>query len=364
MLNNNIEFKSKFADMKLIDSLINDLYRIAKQNYIIMEVCGTHTVAFLKFGLKSLLPKSIRVIAGPGCPVCVTPQKLIDYSISLADYAIIVSYGDIFRVPGSFSSLEKVKSKGKDIRIVYSITEALDIAIDNPKKMVVFLAVGFETTAPATANVLIRAKKLNVNNFFILPGHKLIPPAIEYLCSNGVNANGFMLPGHVSTIIGCSAYQSIVDKYKIPCVVTGFEAIDIVTSIYKLVEQINNNDAKLDNTYSRGVKWYGNPVAKENIATVFRTADSEWRGIGSIPDSGLELNQNFHEFDAMQKFGIKLSDTIIEDNGCRCGDVLLGIIEPEQCVNFGNKCTPEEPIGPCMVSSEGTCAAYFKYGKT
>jgi hydrogenase expression/formation protein HypD len=352
------------TEEKVVDSIINNLYKITNKNYIIMEVCGTHTVAFLKFGLKYLLPKSIRIIAGPGCPVCVTPQKLIDYSIALSEYAIIVSYGDIFKVPGSFSSLEKVKSTGKDIRVVYSITEALDIAIHNPQKMVVFLAVGFETTTPATANILIKTKKLKINNFFILPGHKLIPPAIEYLCSNGVNANGFMLPGHVSTIIGCAAYQNIVDKYKFPCVVTGFEVIDIVTSVHKLVEQINNNDAQLDNAYSRGVKWYGNTIAKENMATVFKVVDSEWRSIGYIPNSGLELNEEFCKFDAMQKFGVKLPDIVIEDNFCKCGEVLLGIIVPEQCENFGNKCTPESPIGPCMVSSEGTCAAYFKYGNT
>lgn len=357
---------SDFSDKTLVSSIVKRLHKIAPQGnktYTLMEVCGTHTMAFFRFGVKYMMPKSIRVVAGPGCPVCVTPQALIDTAIELSNYSTILTYGDMFRVPGSQGSLEKAKSTGKDVRIVYSTIEALDIAIKNPEQPFVFLAIGFETTTPATASILVKAKEKNLNNFFILNGHKIIPPAIDALCSTNPNIDGFMMPGHVSAIIGCEPYQIIADKYKIPCVVTGFEAVDILESVLRLVEQINKSESRVENAYSRSVKWEGNTVARNLIYSVFRTSDSEWRGLGCIPGSGLKLNKEFQIFDAIKKFNIKPKTTPSIDKSCRCGDILRGIAEPKECKNFGKRCTPEAPIGPCMVSSEGTCAAYFKYGR-
>ncbi|MDI6840200.1 MAG: hydrogenase formation protein HypD [bacterium] len=360
-----MKFIDEFANKEVATGIINQINKIATKKCTLMEVCGTHTMALFRFGIRDILSNNINVVAGPGCPVCVIPQEMIDKVIELASSAVIATYGDMFRVPGSRSSLEKERAKGSDVRIIYSAQDALQIAMQNPDKEVVFFAIGFETTTPATAYTLIQAKEKQIDNFFILCGHKLIPPAMETLCQGNLNIHGFICPGHVSTIIGSAPYQEIANRYKVPCVITGFEPLDILEGIYALIRQINTDRADVENAYKRAVRFYGNTLAKEVIDNVFKVVDSNWRGLGVIPGSGLAVRDEFIEFDAEQKFNIHLRqiEPVKPQPGCLCGDILRGVITPPECTNFGTLCTPEEPLGPCMVSSEGTCAAYYKYGK-
>lgn len=355
-----MKFLDEFADKNLTQKLIKKIRTLVNKECTLMEVCGTHTMAMFRFGIRGMLPDEVRVIAGPGCPVCVTPQEMIDKTIAVAEGNIITTYGDMFRVPGSYSSLEKERAQGKDVRIVYSAQDALNIAVKNSKKQVIFLAIGFETTAPATAVTIRQAKEKRVKNFSILCAHKLIPPAMEALCQGELNIDGFICPGHVSTIIGEKPYQKIVDNYKVPCVITGFEPLDMLEGIYALLNQINKSEARVENAYKRAVRKEGNTTAQKIVNEIFRGADSGWRGLGVIPQSGLILRDEFTDFDAEKRFDIKI-DPVVEHPGCRCGEILCGTINPPECTNFGTNCTPESPLGPCMVSSEGTCAAWFKY---
>ena len=350
---------------KILAEKIKQTAEAIKKKTTLMEVCGTHTVAIFKSGIKSILPDNIKLISGPGCPVCVTPNEYLDRAIALSrlDDIIITTFGDMMKVPGTSSSLEKERTKGKDIRMVYSTYDALKIAKENPDKKAIFLGVGFETTAPTVALAIKEAKSKKIKNFFVLSALKLIPPALRFLAqSKDLNVDGFICPGHVSTIIGTVPYQFLADEFNIPSVISGFEPLDLFQSLYILLNQIKNNEAKVSNQYFRAVKKDGNPVALNLVDAVFQKEDSAWRGIGIIPESGLKVKDEYQEFDAPKKIIVKVEKSK-EPAGCLCGPVIQGKKSPLDCSLFGKKCTPQSPIGPCMVSSEGSCQAYFKYGE-
>ncbi len=330
----------------------------------LMEVCGTHTMAIARSGIKKLLPKEVELISGPGCPVCVTSQEDIDKALKIAgeENVIMTTFGDMMRVPGSSGSLDRMKTEGADVRVVYSSADALEIAEKNPSKRVVFMGVGFETTSPTVAATIIEAKKRGVKNFFVLSGFKVIFPALEAIAgSKELKVNGFICPGHVSVITGSAPYEPVVKKYVIPCVITGFEDNDIIKGVTRLVRQIKRGYACVEVEYKRAVKRSGNAKAKKLIKKVFEQADSVWRGIGKIERSGLKIKKKYEDLDAEKEFNVKVKKSVLP-KGCVCGKVLQGIKTPRECKLFGKKCTPRHPVGPCMVSSEGTCAAYFRYG--
>jgi len=329
-----------------------------------MEVCGTHTMAIFRHGLHALLPSKVRLISGPGCPVCVTPTGYIDAAVELArrPNVSIATFGDMVKVPGSASSLEKEKAAGADVRVVYSPLDALALAQHNPDVRVVFLAVGFETTAPAVAATLVHARSRGVKNFFVLCAHKVIPPALRALVLDpGLAVDGFLCPGHVSVIIGREPYRFVAEEYGRPCAIAGFEPVDILRSVLMLLEQIRDGRSEVEIEYSRCVLPQGNPAALQQVAAVFEECDTEWRGLGRLPASGLRLRHAFRPFDARSEFGIDIKH-VPEPKGCLCADVLRGVRVPTECALFGKACTPTTPVGPCMVSSEGTCSAYLKYG--
>ena len=331
----------------------------------LMEVCGTHTVTIFKHGIRQFLPEKVNMLSGPGCPVCVTPNADIDKAIALAQNAevILATFGDMMKVPGSYSSLHQVKAAGADIRVVYSVLDALKIAEDNPRKSVVFFGVGFETTAPTTASAIFEAERLGIDNFFFLSVHKLIPPAMRALLdSDEVRIDGFICPGHVSTIIGSAPYEFIPREYGIPCVITGFEPLDILQAIDMLLEQLSAEKPRVDIQYRRAVRREGNLIALKYLNTVFEVTDACWRGIGIIPESGLKLGPEYKRFDAEQAFKIVTRPTR-EATGCCCGDILRGVSTPPECRLFAKACVPEHPVGPCMVSTEGTCSAWYLYGE-
>ncbi len=336
------------------------------KRFTFMEVCGTHTMAISKFGIRRLLPQNIKLISGPGCPVCVTSQKDIDKAILLGRRKdiILASFGDMMRVPSTLGSLEREKAQGADIRVVYSPLDALKIAQANPSKKVIFIGVGFETTSPLVASVILEAKNKRVKNFFILSFFKLIFPALEFLAkAKDLNIDGFICPGHVSVITGSKPYEVIAKKYKKPCVITGFEASDIIKGIIKLVRQKRGGYSFVEIAYKRAVRPYGNPKARSLINEVFKVKDSYWRGLGFIKESGLELRKDFKEFSAEEEFKLEEPKSLKELPGCLCGEILKGKNKPPDCKFFGKECTPQRPLGPCMVSSEGTCSAYYKYGE-
>ena len=330
-----------------------------------MEVCGTHTVAILKSGVKERLRDKINLISGPGCPVCVTSPQDVDKAISIAgmDRAILTTFGDMIRVPGTSSSLEKERAEGKDIRVIYSTLDAIAFARKNPRKNVVLLAVGFETTAPTIAYAVSLAYELKLSNFFILSLNKLVPPAMKALLEmEEVNLHGFICPGHVSTIIGPVPYRFIPRDYGIPCVIAGFEATDILQAILMLLSHEEGVEREVMIQYKRSVTENGNPAALELMDEVFERSDASWRGIGIIPESGLKLKEKYKKFDVEDCFDIP-QGADHEPPDCICGRILRGISQPVDCKLFGKRCQPDHPIGPCMVSSEGTCAAYYFYGR-
>lgn len=349
-----------------INDITNQISEIActTGDIRLMEVCGTHTMSIFRNGLKSLLPSSIKLISGPGCPVCVTSQNYIDAALDLASKpdVTICTYGDMIKVPGRETSLEQLRAEGADIAVVYSSHDAVRLARENPEKKVVFLAVGFETTAPATAISVIEAGKMNLKNFFILSGHKLVIPALEALLTGeDIPIDGFICPGHVSVIIGEQAYRPIAGKYSKPCAITGFEPYQILKGILDLLQQISRQESRVSNVYGVAVRKEGNPVARKLMSDVMIVADTTWRAIGVIPNSGLELNDSYRSFDAIEHFEIEIGEDY-EPPGCKCGEMIQGKMDPVECPLFGNNCTPVSPVGPCMVSSEGTCAAWHKYG--
>lgn len=360
--------------MKYVDEYRNEemarrcseqIARLVTRNWNIMEVCGGQTHTIVKYGIDQLLPKEINLVHGPGCPVCVTPLELIDRALAIASRpdVIFCSFGDMLRVPGSKKDLFTVKSEGGDVRIVYSPLDAVKVAADNPFTKVVFFAVGFETTTPATAMAVWRAKQLGLKNFFVLVSHVLVPPAIAHILMSPYNqVQGFLGPGHVCTVMGYVEYEPLSSRYQVPIVVTGFEPLDLLQGVLMTVKQLEEGRAEVENQYTRSVRREGNLPAQKLIFSVYEVADRKWRGIGLIPKSGLKLNYEFKEFDAGRLFDVEDIETQ-ESPVCISGQVLKGVKKPHECPAFGKECTPEHPLGATMVSSEGACAAYYLYGR-
>lgn len=361
-------YQDEFRDAKLIAIMAENIAKMGEKldkSVKFMEVCGTHTMSIYQNGIRSLLPSNVNLISGPGCPVCVTPISYVDKAIALSEDRknIITTFGDMLRVPGSRSSLLREKAKGADIRIVYSPLDAVSIAASNLDRNVIFLGVGFETTAPTIAASIMAASSKKLTNYFVLSANKTMPLPMELLTADpDLALSGYLCPAHVSTVIGGKGYLQIASKYKIPCVVTGFEPADVMQGIEMLLMQIINKEAKVEIQYKRAVTFEGNKKAQAIIAEVFRCCDAEWRGLGTLPDSGLAISEKYADFDAEKMFDIKTLSSV-EPKGCRCGDILKGKIAPPECPLFGKICTPEAPVGACMVSSEGSCAAAFKYGE-
>jgi len=333
----------------------------------LMEVCGTHTVAIRRSGLRSLLPERVRLISGPGCPVCVTSQGTIDLLVDLAgrDGVTVATFGDMVRVPGTTSSLERRKAEGGRVALCYSVLEALDLARQRPGEQIVFAAVGFETTAPGTAVAVAQAQAEGLANFSILPGHKWMLPAMDALLAGGdVRIDGFLCPGHVSVIIGAEAYGPLVERYGRPCVVAGFTAEQVLAGVAAILKQLADRDARVQNVYPEAVHEGGNPEALTRIDQVFEPAAATWRGLGSIPSSGMAVRDAFAEADAARALDLPWppQEAATDLHGCRCGDVIRGAIEPHACPLFRDVCTPAHPVGPCMVSREGSCQAEYRYG--
>ncbi len=360
-----MRFIEEFRDPVLAGRILDRLKGLARRPVTLMEVCGSHTVAIHRSGLRKLLPETIRLVSGPGCPVCVTSQADVDRAIDLSrrPEVIFTTFGDMIRVPGTEGNLMQSKAAGADVRVVYSPADALEIAAANPDRTVIFFAAGFETTAPTVAATVKRAAAANLGNFRIFPVHKLIPPAMRALLSMpDVAIDGFLAPGHVSVIIGEEAYRFIAEEFGKPIVVTGFEPVDILQGILMTVTMLEEGRAAVGSEYGRVVPHVGNPRAREIMDEVFRPVDAWWRGIGLIPGSGLGLTDGYAAFDARPLIPDDRREDATDLPGCSCGEVLKGRMEPEACPLFGGACTPENPVGPCMVSSEGSCAAHYRYG--
>ena len=360
-----MKYIDEYRDGDSIRKYSRSIHELCTRPWSIMEICGGQTHTIVKYGIESLLPKSITLLHGPGCPVCVTPLETIDKAIILASRndVIFTSFGDMLRVPGSKKDLLTVKAEGGDVRIVYSPLNAVKIARENPNKKIIFLAVGFETTAPANAAAIWQAQQLGLTNFFVLCSHVLVPPAIEALLSSPSNTiQGFLAAGHVCAIMGYREYIPIAERYRVPIVVTGFEPLDLLHGIYLVVKQLEEGRHDVENQYIRSVKAEGNLSAQHLIRLVFKIADRKWRGIGTIPQSGLCLSDEFAPFDAEKAFHLESIETL-ESPLCISGSVLQGNKKPADCTAFGTECTPEHPLGAPMVSSEGVCAAYYHYRK-
>lgn len=330
----------------------------------LMVVCGTHTQTVVKFGLRSLLPSNIKIIDGPGCPVCVCPAADIDLAIrlSLKKDVILTTFGDMFRTPGSRKSLADAKSEGANVEVVYGIDESTKLARKKLEKEIVHFAIGFETTAPSTAVEVLESEDLD--NFSIICSHRTIPPAMEALLRSGeCKIDGFICAGHVSTIIGSNPYKPIAKEFNRPCIVSGFEPNDVLLAVYMILRQLNRQEAKVENEYKRSVRPEGNLVALKKMWEVFEPCDKGWRGIGVIPKSGLKLRKNFEKFDAEKKFNVKIKNSIDIKPGCKCGEIMKGLAKPSDCPHFKKACTPDHPLGPCAVSIEGTCNVAYRYGE-
>ncbi len=358
-----LKYIAEYRDAVLAKGLVQKIRQVSKKELRLMEVCGTHTMSIFRHGIRTVLPEHITLLAGPGCPVCVTAQKDIDGFVEFArvDDVIVTTFGDLMKVPGSDSSLAKEKASGADVRIVYSVFDAINIAKKNKDKQVVFCGVGFETTIPTIAASVLSAMDDKVKNFSIYSANKLTPPALAALMeTDGVEIDGFILPGHVSVITGTDAYRDTFEKYDIPSVISGFEPIDILKAVLMLIQQNEKGVPALENAYPRAVSDDGNVKAKDIINQVFEVCNASWRGIGEIPSSGMCLKEAYHDFDAAKKFGMDMPD-VAEPKGCACGEILMGLKTPKECKLYKKRCTPMDPVGPCMVSSEGACAAFFRY---
>lgn len=355
---------SEFRNPDLAKGLIKLVNRNSKKPARIMEFCGSHTVAIFRYGIRQVLPANIEMVSGPGCPICVTPNADIDKVIAAAQIpeSILATFGDIIRVPGSCSSLQEAKADGVDVRMVYSTLDALKMAEENPSRNVIFVGIGFETTAPTVAASILQAEELGLKNYFVLSLHKICPPVIHSLLdSNEVKISGLICPGHVSAIIGSRPWEFIAGDYGIPCVVTGFEPLDILQAIIMLVDSIEKSEARIDIAYRRSVHGEGNVQALRLMDQVFETKAAIWRGIGMVTGSGLKIRDRYSRFDAEANFEINPGPSL-EHKGCLCGEILRGVKIPVDCKLFGKACTPLSPVGPCMVSAEGTCSAYYLYG--
>jgi len=358
-----MKYLSEYRDPALVQQYLEEIHRIIKGSWTLMEICGGQTHCLVKNGILELLPPSINMVHGPGCPVCVTSVGMLDEAIWLAERpnTILCSFGDMLRVPGSKKNLLEAKASGADVRILYSPLEALKLARDNPDKEVVFFAVGFETTAPANALSVIQAAKLGLTNYSILASHVLVPPAMEAILADPESRiDAFLAAGHVCTIMGIEEYKPIAERYRIPIVVTGFEPVDLLQGILMTVKQLEQREHKVENQYVRSVKREGNRLAQEAIQEVFEISDRTWRGIGNIPASGYEVKEEYKRYNAHLKYHINLP-LAVEDGDCISGSIMRGNSKPLQCPNFGRTCTPEHPLGAPMVSSEGACAAYYHY---
>ncbi|MCD4679637.1 MAG: hydrogenase formation protein HypD [Bacteroidales bacterium] len=359
-----MKYIDEYRNKDLAKRILKEIKAISVKNISLMEVCGGHTTAIHKFGIPSLLPDTIKLLSGPGCPVCVSSKRFIDQSIAYSRLkdVIITTYGDLIRVPGSTSSLRQEIGTGADIRIVFSILDALTIAKDNPDKKVVFIGIGFETTAPSSAAGIINAAKEKIENFYLYSSHKIMPPPMKALIDEGVKINGYIAPGHVSTITGSGIYSDISEKYGLSCVISGFEPLDLLQSIYMLVKQIEDGTPKVEIQYSRAVKPQGNRKALAMMDEVFDLRDDWWRGLGILKDSGLTLKDKYSSFDAEKMIQVDVEETA-DDKGCICGEILKGLKSPKDCKLFDTVCTPTNPVGACMVSHEGACHAHYRYSR-
>jgi len=358
-----MKYLDEYRDPQMAQKLSQEIHRITTKPHVIMEICGGQTHAIVRFGIDVLLPPQINLVHGPGCPVCVTPLELIDKAIDIAARSDVIfcSFGDMLRVPGSEKDLFSVKAQGGDVRIVYSPLDALQIAKVNPKREVVFFAVGFETTAPGNAMAVYQAQREGVENFSLLVSHVLVPPAMQAILSSPQNqVKGFLAAGHVCTVMGYEEYGPIAKKYKVPIVVTGFEPLDILQGIFMVIQQLEEGRYEVENQYSRAVKREGNRPAQNIIEQIFEVAPRKWRGVGNIPQSGLKLREEYQSFDAERRFNLE-DFTREEPAECMSGLILQGLKKPVECPSFGTICTPQHPLGATMVSSEGACAAYYRY---
>ncbi|XUX00298.1 MAG: hydrogenase formation protein HypD [Dehalogenimonas sp.] len=361
-----MKFATEFRDSALAKKLLEDIRRKSTKPANIMEFCGGHTVAIFRYGLRDLLPKHLKLLSGPGCPVCVTSTADLDKVMALARMPgiIITTFGDLIKVPASYGSLDRARASGADVRTVYSTLDALDMARKNPDKKIVFVGIGFETTAPTIAAAILQADAEKLTNFLVLSLHKITPPVTKVLLDVGeVKIQGIIAPGHVSAIIGADAWNFIPERYGIACAVSGFEPLDILYCVDLIVDQIEAGKPKVETAYSRAVKGEGNQVALAMLDRVFAPAAANWRGVGMIPGSGLAIRPEFAAHDAEKVFDIKLDEPPREPAGCLCGEVIRAVKTPEECKLFRKVCTPENPIGPCMVSSEGSCAAYYHFAE-
>ncbi len=359
-----MKYIDEYRNKEIVSYFANQIKKISTKPIRLMEVCGGHTMSIQKFGLPYLLPDNIELVSGPGCPVCVTSRGYIDRAVAygrLKD-VIITTYGDLIRVPGSSSSLEKEKADGADIRIVYSILDAMMIAKKNKDKRVIFLGIGFETTAPSSAAGILKAATAGLNNFYVYSAHKVMPPAMETLIDEGVKIDGYIGPGHVSTITGQGIYENIPKKFNMGVVISGFEPVDLIQSIHMLVQQIENNDPKVEIQYSRVVKPEGNIVAQKMLDEVMEPRDDWWRGLGILSNSGLKIREKYSRYDAEVMVDVEVEE-LKEPKGCICGLILRGEKKPKDCKLFGKACTPSDPVGACMVSSEGSCHAFYLYNR-
>ncbi len=358
-----MKYLTEYRDPAMVREYLEQIHKITTRPWKIMEICGGQTHSLVKNGILDMLPDKITMVHGPGCPVCVTPVSIIDEAVWLAKQpnVIICSFGDMLRVPGSLKSLLEAKAEGADVRILYSPLEAVELAKQNPDKEVVFFAVGFETTAPANALSIVHADKSGVTNYSILASHVLVPPAMEAILGDPENQiDAFLAAGHVCTIMGTEEYDPVVEKYKTPVVITGFEPVDLLQGILMAVQQLEKGEYKLENQYTRYVQREGNRMARQTMEQVFAVSDRMWRGIGTIPQSGFEVNDRYKMYNSRVKFRIDIP-TALENPSCISGDIMKGLKKPFQCPNFGSHCKPEHPLGAPMVSSEGACAAYYHY---
>ncbi len=364
------EYRDPRVARSLVDRIHKSASRIAQYKdgpVKVMEICGSHTVAIFRAGIKALLPENVVLVSGPGCPVCVTAMEDMDRMIALSDVSreddvIVATFGDMVRVPGSTTSLEYERARGADVRIAATPLDALRWAKENREKSVVFLGVGFETTSPTIAATVLKARALELENFYVYPAFKLLPPALVALLeSPDIAIDGFLCPGHVSVMLGTDAYRPVAEKYRKPCVISGFEPLDILLGLSMLCEQLADNTHEVKNAYGRVVTNEGNQKAMSMLFEVFEPSDAPWRGLGSIPASGLAFRDEFSDFNAVKRFDLDEIEARPEPAECACGEVLRGIIDPTDCSLFGNTCTPESPVGSCMVSSEGSCAAWYRY---
>ncbi|MBI2331776.1 MAG: hydrogenase formation protein HypD [Chloroflexi bacterium] len=361
-----MKFIDEYRNPEKVKSLLREIEAITTHPWTLMEICGGQTHAFLHHGLDEMLPGEIELVHGPGCPVCVTPLEQIDKAIAIASRpeVIFTSYGDMLRVPGSSQDLFSVRAKGGDVRVVYSPLDAVQIAEVNPDKQVVFFAIGFETTAPANAMAVMQARQRGVHNFSVLISHVCVPPAMEAILGSKNNrVQAFLAAGHVCAVMGYHEYPQIAAKYKVPIVVTGFEPVDLLVGVLAAIKQLEAGKAEVENAYERTVSFNGNPSAQEMINTVFQPVDRKWRGIGSIPQSGLGLRPEFTEFDAEERFSV--GEIVTQESPlCIAGEILQGMKKPPQCSAYGKECTPQSPLGAPMVSAEGACSAYYRYHRS